>query len=444
MDQLSTLNVVLNPRPYENVSGKLLLVPLLPDSPPKITLPREIWERVLAHAVRGAYEVGHLKDPLPRSQWCAELGTVCKTFSLIMPPLLFAHPVINSVPMLQALAAKAMDGDARWDNLHRIEYSTPGRWICSLDMANMSVADDERLLFDSLLRLLIPLLPFLSSIHLNSRIRLSRGAYASLPRSRLRVFTGAVFDAPHLGPTAPAGAVDSVRTMYRSLQDPLVTFLRSCTALEELELVPPTKDDDESDEEDIFPIPDGAEQENHDPLEMPQLRRLALLLKPDSPLVRLLARSCLPNLHHLVLHAEVATSTTFLETHGTSLSALALFVPPKTVVPGYPTHPLTSCPSLRHLILPSSDISLHLEGRQTHPLVTLSVPKPAAHLLTTLESGCFPALRVVQLREARWLRRGVASQARITGVAGEMGRWRARLSRLGVKVLDADGRQEGA
>ena len=82
MDQLRTISVLLNPRPYENEAGKLLLVPLLPDAPPRSSLPREVWERVLAHAVHGPYVVDPLRTTLSRAQWRAELVTVCRTFSV--------------------------------------------------------------------------------------------------------------------------------------------------------------------------------------------------------------------------------------------------------------------------------------------------------------------------------------------------------------------------
>jgi len=361
----------------------------------------------------------------------------------IVPPLLFTHPTVNSVAMLQALAKKVFEGDARWDNLHRIEYSTPGRWVQSLDMSAMSVDDEDQLAFDSILRRLIPILPFLGSIHLNARLQLSRGAYTALQAVRLRVLTGAVFDAPHLGPTAPAGSPAAAHMLYRSLQDPLLCLLRNCAFLQELELVPP-EGDDQSDVEDDFPIPEGAEEELHEPLELPKLSRFALLLKPEAPLARLFARSLLPSLQHLVLHAELANSTSFLEVHGANLRVLALFVPPKATVSGYPTNLLSTCPSLRHLVLPSSAIPLQPDPGHEHPLITLSIPRPDPHLLRTLEMGTFPALRVVQLRDARWLRRGVASQARFAGIAGEMSRWKTRLGRLNIRVVDAAGRQDGA
>ncbi|EJD34575.1 hypothetical protein AURDEDRAFT_131105 [Auricularia subglabra TFB-10046 SS5] len=143
--------------------------------------------------------------------------------------------------------------------------------------------------------------------------------------------------------------------------------------------------------------------------------------------------------------AELAVETDLLAAHGYSLRSLALVekpnAPPGVATEHCPPNLLHTCPSLRHLVLPCSIPPLErYPGR--HPLTTLSIPRPTAEFLAALERGLLPSLRVIQLRDARWLRAGVASIARQTGVAGEMGRWRVRLGRLRVRVLDGTGREE--
>lgn len=47
-------------------------------------------------------------------------------------------------------------------------------------------------------------------------------------------------------------------------------------------------------------------------------------------------------------------------------------------------------------------------------------------------------LKVVRMRSVRWLRKGVGGQALEAGYQGEMKRWRIRLGRRGVGVVDMD------
>lgn len=49
---MSTVDVILlQPRPYARVSGKLLLLPLLPLRKPVKPLPAELWHQIFALAV---------------------------------------------------------------------------------------------------------------------------------------------------------------------------------------------------------------------------------------------------------------------------------------------------------------------------------------------------------------------------------------------------------
>ncbi|KZV80855.1 hypothetical protein EXIGLDRAFT_629514 [Exidia glandulosa HHB12029] len=448
MAKQSELDVVLNPRPYELDAGRLLLVPLLPQSPPKVALPSEIWERILAYAVHSPYNVDQSKRRLTRAQWRAELSTICRTFSVLVPPLLFAHPVVSTPRSLTALSNAIHAGHARWDSLRRILYSTPGRWVQSLDLSPLDPGS-EHLVVDALLRNMLPLVPFLDELRLNPTIQLSRltfDAFRSGPHaSKLRSLTGLRFSAPHLGPAAPPGSGAAAQAMYEEVQDPVLRLLRACLSLQELELLPPPRplnaaDDDDDD----WPIPEGSETELHEPPDLPSLQSLAVFLSPTSPMVALLSRSALPSIQRLTIPGELAVSSDLLSAHGSALRALAIHEPP-TVSPALaaehvPHNLLSTCPSLRHLVLPCS--TPQFDSVTRHPLATLSIPRPTPEFLRTLERGLFPALRVVQFRDTRWLRKGVAPIARQTGVAGEMARWRVRLGRLRVRVLDGAGREE--
>ncbi|EJD37065.1 hypothetical protein AURDEDRAFT_173823 [Auricularia subglabra TFB-10046 SS5] len=209
MAKQTELDVVLNARPYELNTGQLLLVPLLPPNTPKATLPSEVWERVLAYAIHGPYNIEKSKRRLTRAQWRAELSTVCRMFSVLVPPLLFAHPTVSSPNSLRALSDVIHAGDARWDSLRRILHSTPGRWVQSLDMSALDPGS-HYLQVDALLRNMLPLVPFVAEIRLNASIALSRATLDALRigphAARTRSLTGLRFAAPHLGPAAPPDA----------------------------------------------------------------------------------------------------------------------------------------------------------------------------------------------------------------------------------------------
>lgn len=450
MANLSNVDVVLNPRPYERDAGRLLLVPLLPEGAPKASLPAEVWERVLAYAIHGLYRTEQSRRCLSRAQWRAEIGTVCKMFSVLVPPLLFAHPTVSTSNGLRKLSSAIHEGNARWDSLRRILHSTPGRWVLSLDLSSLEPGADA-LAVDTLLRNMLPLVPFLDELRLNSFIQLSRPTFDVLRTGsqahRMRVLTGICFSSPHLGLAAPPNATAATKAMYQQHQDPVLRLLRACDNLQELELVSPHRlggEDEEDDDE--WPVPEGSEPELHDMLELLRLDTLHLSLRPSSAIITLLCRSPLPALQRLTIAGELAIATDLLSAHGSALRALALseglatsdHAPEEYCPPNL----LALCGSLRHLVLPCSAPKLDPVRGVQHPLVTLSIPRPTPDFLRSLEAGLFPALRVVQLRETRWLPRGVAGVARRTGVAGEMARWRTRLGRMGIRVLDIAGQEE--
>lgn len=70
---MSTVDaILLQPRPYARVSGKLLLLPLLPLKKPVKPLPAELWRQIFAFAVLDDEE-----SILARS-----LLTVCNAFKV--------------------------------------------------------------------------------------------------------------------------------------------------------------------------------------------------------------------------------------------------------------------------------------------------------------------------------------------------------------------------
>lgn len=286
---------------------------------------------------------------------------------------------------------------------------------------------------DGLLTRLFPLIPFVANIYLNPSITLSRRVFASLcgrdDNRKLQRLRGIKLNTP-----------------FCPLDETLVTLLRQCPNLVELECSGPGI-------EGIFPEiaqDSGAAVDGPShALCLPRLQKVAFISMHSSPVMMALLYSSLPSLTHLTVtpYDDISIPTSlvpkFIEKHGPHLTSLHLYAPktwPTMLFPS-PTTLLHTCPKLRHLSLENPLPTLTICSiYPKHPLQILSIPRPDPEFLTVLESLLpkLPALKAVRARDVRWLRPGMGAIAREAGVQGEMYDWKRRLGRRGIHVLDAD------
>lgn len=417
--------ILLQPRRFASVPGKFVLLPLLPLQEPSKQLPAEVWEEVLRHA---------LAHDDSRS-WSWTLLAVCKSFRDTGLPLLYSSVKFTAVTSLERFYDRLHTADQKWDSIRRIPYSTPGRWVHTLDLSELGYSNQfQALLLDSVLTSLFPLVPFLSTLSINPSIPLSRRALCSLfdrPGSvNLRVISGlACFTAHSSGPE----------------EDPFVALLHSCPNLEELHVVGQGLDPMELDLA-AFPMSEDSMMVHDRPLNLLKLRVLSLLSMHSSPLMLSLLLSPLPSLHKLTLtpYDDIAypfsLSTALMTTHGQSLASLLLFTPkswPTRLHPS-PENIFFLAPNLRHLSLENPIPNLDLT--EPHNLQILSIPRPKAELWRVLERLFInlPKLSVIRARDVKWVRTGMSSVALGTGVQGEMREWKRRLARRHIRLVDGN------
>lgn len=346
----------------------------------------------------------------------------------------YAKAHISSPPRLMQFTEVLHAADQQWDSIRRIPYSTPGRWVQALDISCLRCNFwSDVCQVDALLARLFPLLPFLSRLTLNSTLVLSRRAVESLC-SR---------DGNHR--ITSLQGVKLASSADVSSDDPFLDILRHCPNLEELEFYGSGIEPLLTDHSITLVEPDTLSIK---PLQLPRLRRLAIISTHCSPVMFSLLKSPLPSLNHLTVtpYDDVSIPSSlvprFIETHGAGLTSLHLYAPkswPTMLFPS-PTTLLHTCPKLNHLSLENPlPILTICSIYPKHPLQILSIPRPDARFLTVLESLLpkLPALRAVRTRDVRWLRAGMSSHAREAGVQGEMRDWRHRLARRGIAVLDA-------
>ncbi|KAG1749757.1 uncharacterized protein EDB91DRAFT_1235223 [Suillus paluster] len=443
--------VLLYPRPLARYPGRLLLLPLLPHRPPLKPLPSEIWSHIFVQAVfeddqDAQSHISH-KNVL-RS--CSSLMLVCKGFKEVAIPLLYSCVRLHSVNSLEKFTAHLHSADRMWDSIRRIPHSTPGRWVQVLDLSELLAALNSSVYYavNTLLTQLFPLLPSLTQLTLCSGFLLSRRALASLTHRdgcfNLRTMGGIYYD-PLIYSTV---AID---------EDPFVQLLRVCVNLEQLEVIGIGLDD--TDLESHFDSTEGLKASPiAAPLYLPHLRRLTLLSMPSSSLMLALLHSPLPCLQTLSLTPyddipfPASLSSPFLETHGQHLQTIFLFTPKSwpTRYHSSPTTLLYTSPNLMHLSLeyplPALTISFKTpltsgaSSPPTLPLQILSLPRPSSDFWATLERllPFLPSLKVIRMRDVRWLRHGVNSRAQEAGIQGEMREWSRRLTRRGIRLLDGN------
>jgi len=246
--------------------------------------------------------------------------------------------------------------------------------------------------------------------------------------------------------------------------DPLVQLVRHSVRLEELEVIGPGVDPVDVDFAAQVMDTTRLLEDEHPPkapLKLEKLENLTILSTHSSPLLFALLFTNLPSLRRLTVTPyddipyPASLVSRFIQVHGQTLRSLYLFTPrgfwPTDSHPS-PRDLLIHCPSLRHLSLefPLPRLILPLreydhvrqqQQQQQHPLQVLSIPRPKSEYLVVIES-MVPALenmRVVRIRDVRWLRKGMTPRALEAGIQGEMREWRRRLSNKGIAVLDADG-----
>lgn len=371
--------------------------------------------------------------------FCLDLLPSVKTiYQDVALPLLYSHVRISNIHRLAKFSDQLCTSEKKWDSIRRIPYSTPGRWVQALDLSNVAFTSrTEALALDSLLTSLFPLMPFLNRFALNPSHLLSRRAIEALALRKepkfLRILAGISY-VPGLLPIAE--------------EDPLVRLIRSCSQLEELEVIgqglDPTEIEFSADAELDLSPPEA----NFEPLAFPNLHTLTLLSMHNNPLLIALLHSPLPALRKLTLTPyddvpyPVSLSSTFLLTHGASLRSLLLFTPKSwpTRRHSSPAVLLETCPALRHISLEDPLPTLTLPQDSHHSLQIISIPRPNAEFWKTLDQLLprLSSLRAVRTRDVRWLRQGMTSRALEAGVQGEMREWRRRLVRKGIRLLDAD------
>ncbi|KAG8897165.1 hypothetical protein FRC00_004719 [Tulasnella sp. 408] len=254
----------------------LLVCPLLPTKQPvhALSIPEEVWRQILG-IVLG--DIRLLKRALA--------GTGPPLAALY--PILYANPNISSQTALLSLRDTLVNADMHWDAIRRIPYSTPGRWITSLDISTLAPSIiKSRLATDTALTQLFHLTPLLSHLKLHPKLVLSRRALKSLQEAcgaRLKSIKGLGVPDAEMLPTA-------------FVTDPVTELLTWTPELEELEVVGggigDFEDDNEEDEE--------AEDDASEPrqlLSLPNLQRLSLIAVPRSPVFLALLGASLPNLN---------------------------------------------------------------------------------------------------------------------------------------------------
>ncbi|EKM61390.1 uncharacterized protein PHACADRAFT_247953 [Phanerochaete carnosa HHB-10118-sp] len=421
--------ILLRPRPFAKASGRLILLPLLPRKAVTKPLPSEIWAKILGY-VFADYQRPSSSGKAVGSK--LNLLLVCKSLKDVALPLYYEDIHLDDPAHLEQFTELLRVADRRWDSIRRIPYSAPGRWVHSLDLSDLRCnLWSEVCLVDTLLTRLVPLLPFLAHLVLNSTIAVSRRLVDS------------ICSRDGIGRLLSLKGIKLASSVDLTSEDTFLEVLRCSQNLEELEIygsgVEPLLTD----------IP-GASVDfdfSAKPLRLPRLRKLAAISMHCSPVMFFLLHSSLPMLTHLTItpYDDVSVPSSlvprFIERHGAELASLHLYAPkawPTMLFPS-PTTLLYTCPKLNHLSLENPLPTLTICSiYPKHPLKILSIPRPEAGFLRVLESLLpkLPALKVVRARDVRWLRAGMSSHAHVAGVQGEMRDWRQRLARRGVTVVD--------
>ena len=372
--------------------------------------------------------------------------------------------------------------DQRWDSLRRIPFSTPGRWIQTLDVSSLSSSLPTRsakLRADTVLSSLFRIIPFLSTLILDPKMVLSGRAMTALAEGcggRIRVLKGlsAGLDFGSMPPSP-----------FLVARDPLTALVRVCRFIEVLEVFGPGQTQDEE----SFLQLQMAHELTYEALALNRLHTLTLHGIPQSPLFYALLKSGLPSLSRLTLTIYPSVlmpspSALFLSAHGQTIESLILPAPPDWPAPDYASYnpsliSANSPESLLHILprLVRLNLSFPLpplllipltSSPYPHPLRTLFFPRPIPSLLPFIiemanENGLhgssshaqshdselhdhapgIGSLRTVVWTKSKWLRSDVGHTSRTARTSGEqveMRRWKRVLAGK-VRLLDADGKE---
>ena len=144
--------------------------------------------------------------------------------------MLYENCQVSSLKAFRDFYRRLHSSDQKWDSLRRIQFSTPGRWVRSLDLRKLKANNRSDIYaVDDILTNLFPILPFLEKIQLNPSIPMSKRSMGSLSSSEatryLKSLRGVKYDATFLEPQG-----------QHLDQDPLTQTVASCHKLEELEV----------------------------------------------------------------------------------------------------------------------------------------------------------------------------------------------------------------
>jgi len=434
--------VLLRPRPLAREPSAFPLLPLLPKPLSPIHLPVELWTHILHFVVReNSVELERFELEDRREVICkhCQLLFVCRGWREVARPLLYTNVYIFTLSSLGKFVSVLHIADQKWDSIRRIPYSTPGRWVQSLDVSAVrSSIPSHAIAIDSLLTTLFPLLPFLEKLMLCQDHTLSKLALASLRfkdgLERLRSLKG-------FKVTFQQDDWHYPDTSHSALE-----LLARCEYIEQLELV--NDAGPQADHTVMFGLEDPAIFTSFPGphLHLPHLTFLYLHTPSPTPLIAALLRTPLPSLLHLMITPYNDSPSpciySILAAHGNNLVTLHFNSPkhwPTTLGP-HPSTILSTSPHLRHLSLDYPLPMLAVPAGTQHPLQVLTIPRPNARFLYELEALLprLPSLAVVRARNVRWLRSGVAGKALEAGTQGDMHDWRRRLARRKIRLVDSE------
>ncbi|ORY35464.1 hypothetical protein BCR39DRAFT_509859 [Naematelia encephala] len=360
------------------------------------------------------------------------LMRVCKSWRKEASAYLYATPCITATN-LPLLTEQVVRGDKKWTDIHLHPYSTPGRWIQTLDLSHLTdqgffsphPTTIARSMFalsslcPNLKHLVLPLgaeggweehvirscargLKALEGVHENTLAKVLRAESRCLKNLQVLSFVGAAGD----------GGYEGIGQWNNNQQEGSFKFDKLHTLI------------------------------LHNRVN-------------DGPLLDALVDRELPQLKRLVITAYHQRTRAIHETHGNQLLSLT-FLPPIE----YPI--IRSLPPLDTLDLHPQLLQLgfllynqysHLSGilarahELHHPLHTLTItnwtiPGSAPHdFLADLVNRPPPHLKVLNIDGYRWVNAELGRTACMSGVSGEKRVWAERLAGAGIEVRDCEGRK---
>ncbi|KAI9637352.1 uncharacterized protein MKK02DRAFT_43278 [Dioszegia hungarica] len=393
-----------------------------------------------------------------------ELMRVCKSWKPVVQKYLYAMPPVSAITLLPFAAAVQL-GDTKWDDTRLHPHSVPGRYVATLDLSTLSDGyfGPHVTSLSKACAALLPLLPNLT------HLKLPGGTGWGIIPCRT------ILDSPFVGRLR---ALEGVQISDEG--DEACVLLKPMRRLEVLSVLGPG-----SSSVGPSPLPDAV------PLDLPHLHTLTLDGVQRGPLLAALIASELPNLRRLLITSYDGTvgdlTTAFLEAHGEKVLSLT-FLQTREWPAIHPTPPLDTlalCPNLLDLavLLPNPALQQKLdfargligETAKHHPLVSLTLPKwldrvsaspsaspaptqpnfPLPHLdrlsirthppsgnpfLATIISSPPPHLRRIKIDSFSWVSPKLGRAAQQAGAGGETRVWAVYMSKMGIELLDGEGR----